>query len=149
MPFRVSVGPTALTINQGSTFMVTEYDGQIASDGELGVFASDTRFVSYYAISANGLPWERLNSCVTAYYAARIYLTNSELTTEDGPIAKGALGLVISRVAEEGIHEDLDITNYSLTAVRFNLEIVLRSDFADIFEVKAHKFVRRGHILTQ
>ncbi len=149
MPFRVSVGPPVLTINQGSTFMVTEQDGQIAADGELGVFANDTRFVSYYACFANGQPWERLNSSATAYYAARIYLTNPELTTEDGPIARGTLGLVISRIAGDGIHEDLDITNYGLKPVRFNLEIVLRSDFADIFEVKGHNFVRRGHIVTR
>jgi N-terminal domain of (some) glycogen debranching enzymes len=33
--------------------------------------------------------------------------------------------------------------------VTFNLEIALRSDFADIFEVKSHKFVRRGRIVTE
>lgn len=70
-------------------------------------------------------------------------------TWPDGTIAQGTLGFVISRVAESGIHEDLDITNYSLMPVRFNLEIALGSDFADIFEVKAHKLVRRGHIVTR
>jgi len=34
--------------------MVTDLDGQIAADSELGVFADDTRFVSYYSISADG-----------------------------------------------------------------------------------------------
>lgn len=148
MPFRVNVGPPVLTINQGSTFMVTQQDGQITADDELGVFADDTRFVSYYAIFANGEPWTRLNSSTTAYYTARIYLTNPEIETEDGTIAAGTLGFVLSRVAGDGIHEDLDITNYGLTPVKFNLEIVLRSDFADIFEVKAHHFVRRGNIAT-
>ncbi len=148
MPFRINVGPPILTINQGSRFMVTQQDGQITTDGELGVFADDTRFVSYYAIFANGEPWTRLNSSTTAYYASRIYLTNPALETEDGTIAAGTLGFVLSRVAGDGIHEDLDITNYGLTPVKFNLEIVLRSDFADIFEVKAHHFVRRGHIVT-
>ncbi len=148
MPFRVNVGPPVLTINQGSTFMVTEQDGQITTNGELGVFADDTRFVSYYAIFANGEPWTRLSSTTTAYYAARIYLTNPSIETEDGAIAAGTLGFVLSRVAGDGVHEDLDITNYGLTPVKFNLEIVLRSDFADIFEVKAHHFVRRGNIVT-
>src|SRR5262249_42110488 len=45
-----------------------------------------------------------------------------------------------------GIHEDLDVTNHGRGAVRFNLEIATRSDFADIFEVKSHQFVRRGRI---
>ena len=150
MPFRVSVGPPTLTINQGSTFMVTEQDGQITTDGELGVFANDTRFVSYYATFANGQSWERLNSSATAYYAVRIYLTNPKLITEDAQVPQGTLEFIINRVAlGEGIHEDLDITNYGLEPVRFNLEIALRSDFADIFEVKSHKLVRRGHIVSR
>lgn len=148
MPFRVSVGPPVLTINQGNTFMVTQPDGQIMADGELGVFAEDTRFVSYYAIFANGLPWTRLNSSTTSYATARVYLTNPEIETEDGTIAPGTVELVLNRVASNGIHEDIDITNYGLHPVKFNLEIVIRSDFADIFEVKAHRFVRRGNIIT-
>ena len=148
MSLQVDVGPAVLTINQGSTFMVTQQDGQISSEGEQGVFANDTRFVSYYAIVANGQPWSRLNSATTAYYSSRIYLTNSEIETEDGTIAPGTLALTINRVAGDGIHEDIDITNYGLNPVKFNLEIVLRSDFADIFEVKAHHFVRRGNIVT-
>ena len=46
------------------------------------------------------------------------------------------------------MHEDLDITNNSMKRVRFQLEIVLRSDFADIFEVKSGSIVRRGRITT-
>jgi hypothetical protein len=60
MSVEISVGPPVLTINQGSTFMVTELSGEIAANGEQGLFASDTRFVSYYAISANGEPWTRV-----------------------------------------------------------------------------------------
>jgi hypothetical protein len=32
--------------------------------------------------------------------------------------------------------------------VRFNLEIAIRADFADIFEVKSDGIVRRGRITT-
>ena len=35
------------------------------------------------------------------------------------------------------MHEDLDITNHGRKPVRFNLEIAIRSDFADVFEVKS------------
>src|SRR5207245_714097 len=78
--------------------------------------------------------------------AARIYLANAAFPTEEGDVPAGKLGLAISRAVGEGIHEDLDITNHGRGTVRFNLEIALRSDFADLFEVKSHKFVRRGHI---
>ncbi|HLF78049.1 MAG TPA: glycogen debranching N-terminal domain-containing protein [Dehalococcoidia bacterium] len=149
MPVEISVGPPALTINQGSQFMVTELDGQIASDSQEGLFADDTRFVSYYEISANGQRWERLTSATPTYYAARIYLRNQRFSTEDGLIEQGTLGLVVTRTVAHGVHEDLDITNFGRSLARFNLEIALRSDFADIFEVKSRAFVRRGHMVTR
>jgi glycogen debranching enzyme len=149
VPIEISVGQPALTINHGSTFMVTDLNGEIAAESEQGVFADDTRFVSFYAISADGQPWTRLTASATTYYAARIFLTNPRLVTESGEILGGTLGLTISRAVGEGIHEDLELTNYGLAPVRFNLEIALRSDFADLFEVKARQFVRRGHIGTE
>ena len=148
MPVEVSVGPPVLTINQGSTFMVTDLNGEIAAESEQGVFVGDTRYVSSYAIFANSQPWVRLTSSVTAYFAERVFLTNNTLATEEGEIDAGTVALTISRTAGEGIHEDLDVTNYGLIPAHFNLEIALRSDFADLFEVKAHRFVRRGRIRT-
>src|SRR5215471_3385572 len=94
MPVEIAVGPPVLSINNGATFMVTDQDGGIEADTEQGVFADDTRFVSYYAIFANGMPWQRLTSAVTAYYAARFYLTNPRLATEDGNVPAGTLSLV-------------------------------------------------------
>jgi len=149
MPVEISVGPPVLTINQGNTFMVTDLNGEIAADSELGVFADDTRFVSYYAIFANGYPWVRLTSATPMYYAARIYFTNPKVVTEQGDVSAGTLSLIISRTIGEGIHEDLDLTNYGSAPIQFNLEVALRSDFADLFEVKSHNFVRRGRIETE
>src|SRR5262249_11668588 len=40
------------------------------------------------------------------------------------------------------------ITNHGRKQVRFNLEIAIRSDFADVFEVKSNRIVRRGRIST-
>jgi hypothetical protein len=138
-----------VTINQGSTFMVTAQDGQIVADTDQGVFADDTRFVSYYALFANGESWQLLTSASVSYYAARFHLTNPPFETEDGPVAAGTLGLSVSRNVADGIHEDIDVTNHSPSSVRFNLEIALRSDFADLFEVKTRRFVRRGRITTE
>jgi hypothetical protein len=146
---RVTVGPPILTINHGSTFMVTDLDGQIEPNSFLGIFADDTRFLSYYACYADGNAWIRLRSTTTTYYAARFYLTNPTFETEEGTLDQGTLSLIVSRTVEQGIHEDLDLTNYGLKPVRFSLEIALRSDFADIFEVQARSFVRRGCLETR
>ena len=55
---------------------------------------------------------------------------------------------MIGRHIDGGLHEDIDITNNSQNPVRFNLEIAIRADFADIFEVKSDQIVRRGRITT-
>src|SRR2546422_3000897 len=149
MPVEIVVGPPLLSINHGATFMVTDLAGEIQPDTEQGVFADDTRYVSYYAISANGVPWQRLSSAVTAYYAARVYLINALFASEDGDVPAGTLSLVINRTIGDGIHEDLDVGNHGLAPVRFNLEIALRADFSDLFEVKLGHLVRRGRILTR
>lgn len=149
MAVKISVGPPVITIHDNSTFMVSDLSGEITGNGELGVFADDTRFVSHYAIFANGQSWLPLTSSATSATSARIHLANPLVPTEDGPIAPGSLALTITRIIDEGIHEDLDVANYSLAPVRFHLEIALRSDFADLFEVKRHAFTRRGHIHTE
>ncbi|HXC53054.1 MAG TPA: glycogen debranching N-terminal domain-containing protein [Candidatus Limnocylindrales bacterium] len=149
MPVEIVIGPPLLSINFGATFMVTDLGGEIQTSSEQGIFCGDTRFVSYYAISANGVPWQRLTSAATKYHATRIVLTNGHVATEDGGIPAGTLSLTISRGIGEGIHEDLDLINHGQATVRFNLEIAMRSDFADLFEVKTGELVRRGRIVTE
>src|SRR5262249_53331278 len=55
---------------------------------------------------------------------------------------------VLSRLISDGMHEDLDITNSSTRRVRFQFEIALRCDFADIFEEKSGDIVHRGRVTT-
>jgi hypothetical protein len=105
MSIDISVGPPVLTINHSSTFMVTDLSGAIAADSEQGVFANDTRFVSYYGIFANGEPWIRLASAATASHSARITLTNPMFATEEGKIPQGTLALTVSRAVSEGIQK--------------------------------------------
>ena len=148
MTLEISVGPPVLTINQGATFMVTDMKGEIPGQGEYGVFVNDTRVVSYYRLYANNVPWTWVTSSTTSYYAARIHLVNQAFSTENEDVPAGVLALTILRTVGAGIHEDLEIRNYSLRPVQFDFELSLRSDFADIFEVRWHNTVRRGAVIT-
>ena len=149
MSLEIKVGPPQLAIHHGNAVLVTQPDGQIAWPSPMGLYFFDTRMISAWSVSANGVEWDLLNSGTPAYYLARIYLTNRAIMTEGGTIVPRTLSLVINRQIDGGIHEDLDITNYGAKPVRFNLEIVLRSDFADIFEVKSEDIVRRGRITSE
>ena len=126
--FKVHVGPPQIAIHQGQTVLVSEPDGQINWPSEKGLYFRDTRIISNWAIYANGESWELLNGGPVSYYAARIFLTNRTILTEDGTILPRTLGLTISRSIGGGLHEDLDITNNSMKPVRFQLEIAFRCD---------------------
>src|SRR5262245_11326413 len=149
MAFKVQVGPSQIAIHQGQTVLCSEPNGQIRWPTEKGLYFRDTRMISSWEIYANGAAWELLNGGPISYYAARIFLTNKSIPTAGGTILPRTLGLTIGRSISGGLHEDLDLTNNSMKPVRFQLEIDIRCDFADIFEVKSGRIVRRGEITTQ
>src|ERR1044071_6859893 len=108
--------------------MATDQRGEIDTESEQGIFAGDTRFVSFYQLYLNQARWELLTSATTDYHTARLCLATPAIVTEDGEIAAGHVGLTVTRSVSDGVHEDLDVTNYSLGLVKFNLEVALRSD---------------------
>ena len=148
MPFKVQVGPHQVSIHHGQTVLVTEPDAQINSPSERGLYFFDTRVISSWRIYANGEHWDLLNGGAITPYASRTYLTNPKIPTANGIIPQRTLGLLIGRMINEGMHEDIDLTNNSMQRVNFQLEIAVRCDFADIFEVKSNDIVRRGQITT-
>ncbi len=148
MPFKVQVGPPQIAIHQGQTVLITGENGQITWPTDKGLYFRDTRLVSAWQIYANGDQWVLLNGGQIAYYASRVFLTNAPFLTQHGVVPANTLSLMISREIDGGVHEDLDITNHGSEPVLFNLEIALRCDFADVFEVKADKILRRGQIST-
>ncbi|MDB5396977.1 MAG: amylo-alpha,6-glucosidase [Rhodospirillales bacterium] len=148
MPFKVQVGPPQIAIHHDQTILISEEDGQVGWPSDKGLYFRDTRLISAWSIYTNGTPWMLLNGGAIAYYAARIFLTNREFLTQDGKVPARTLSLAVSREIDGGMHEDLDITNYGTTLVSFSLELSIRCDFADMFEVKSGEIVRRGKIET-
>jgi glycogen debranching enzyme len=146
MSLEIKVGPPQLAVHQGYCVMVSEPDGQILVEGDKGLYFLDTRLISSWAMFADGVPWTLLNGGALAACAARVYCTNPAIRTAAGTIPERTLGLVFGRHVDGGMHEDFDITNYGPKPVSFNLELAIRSDFADLFEVKTKSVTRRGSI---
>jgi len=149
MAYEIEVGPTQIALHQGYSVLVAAPDGQISSGSQAGLYFFDTRMISSWRIFANGEQWQLLNGSRISHYASRIFLINPRIVTQDGEIAPHTIALVLSRSISGGVHEDFDIVNYGNRSVRFNLEISVRSDFADLFEVKSGHMVRRGRIVSQ
>ncbi len=149
MSLEIKVGPPQLAIHHGHAVLLTGTDGQIRKPSHKGLYFYDTRVISTWTVYVNGVPWDLLNGGTTSSVNAAIYFANREFVTEAGPVAPHTIGLALKRHIGGGLHEDVDLINYGRAKVRFNLEIVVRSDFADIFEVKSGHLVRRGRITTK
>jgi hypothetical protein len=86
MAFKVQVGPPQIAIHQGQTVLVIEEDGQISWPSDKGLYFLDTRIISSWSI----------------YAAARIFLTNKSILTEEGTIPPRTL--TISRSISGGVY---------------------------------------------
>lgn len=148
MPTKVTVNSGQIAINDGSTFLVTATDGSIDENLPQGFFVRDTRLISYYEISLNRYRLLPLAASNITHHSALYQFTNPEMLTVNGTLPADSLIVTIRRDIVRGMHEDIDITNYHHKSVAFQLMLAVRSDFADIFEVKAKQIVIRGKTET-
>lgn len=151
---RVTVGPPTITINHDRQFVVAHPDGFIRPEDETGFFSHDTRFVSGYKVSLNGLAPVLLNGANVEHFSARHEFTSAMMPVSGGffgdpdevSLPAHSIGFRLDRTIREGVHEDYRLVNYASRAGRIVLEISIESDFADIFEVRDHRIVRRGDL---
>jgi glycogen debranching enzyme len=145
----VQVGPATITINRDDRVVVSQPDGRILGGPDDGFFARDTRLISGWALTINGRRPVLLNSAPIRFFSSRFEFTNDRLLDEAGVIERHSLAVRLDRTVAGGVHEDIDIVNYGRRPVRLTIEVVLASDFADIFDVKADAIVRRGSLNTR
>src|SRR5712692_10695046 len=155
---RGTIGPPTITINYDHEFLVCQADGTMLSTDDVGFFSRDTRLVSGYRLTLNRLAPILLDAAEVAHFSARhefitpamplgsVSGASAELT--DLVLPERAVGLRLDRTILEGIHEDYDLLSFAKTPVRLVLEVALESDFADIFDVRSHRLIRRGDLQT-
>ena len=140
----IRVGPPTLTIHADEQFLVCAPDATIAPQHQQGYFSSDTRIASRYQLTLADTPPTLLNSAVVAPFSARHEFANADMFTRRGRLAANQVHLRLDRTIHHGVHEDYDLTNYSPTVVEFDLQVRIEGDYADLFDVKAGRFARRG-----
>ena len=143
----VSVGAEVVSTHFDDEVVVCECSGEMSSTKEQGYFASDTRFVSGYRLKLGGERPILLNGAAAGHYSTRFEFTNPAFVGCDGhELPQHSLHLRLDRTVGPGIHEDYDLTNLGRDPVVFDLEVSIESDFADLFDVKDRRRVRRGSI---
>jgi glycogen debranching enzyme len=130
-----------ISVLEGNNFVVSDLGGDIdASPTEaLGLFAWDTRFLSRWLLTVDGLRPNVLSTDDLDYFYVQFFLVPGTGTiyvdADQSILRKRAIG--------NGFHEDLTILNHKDKPVDLKVRIEAAADFADLFEVK-DKLTKKG-----
>src|SRR5437867_2448549 len=135
-----------ISILEGNTFAVSDRRGNIdASPSEtLGLFHMDTRFLSRWRLTVNGVEPKVLSTDDIQYFQAVFFLVISTGTV----YVDSKLSVIRTRSVGGGFHEDLVLLNHGTEAVDLDIRIDAGSDFADLFEVK-DKLAKKGKAYSE
>lgn len=134
-----TAGPGAVTIVEGTSFCVSAENGDMVPELPHGAFFRDTRVVSRWSLLVDGSPVEPLSSMTPhPYRVVMVGRAGHVPGRADTP-------LIVERDRRVGVvlHEEITLRSYSREPMAFRIELVIESDFADIFEVKEGRAARR------
>lgn len=126
-------------VSRGGTVLAADRDGFLHDGIEHGFFVDQTRLISRYRCLIDGeppLPVALSNVAQHSWLGYYLVATpeqrdrHANLTTPEGA-AQDAVELRVSRVVGDGLHEDLDLANFTQQPVKLRLTLEIDADFAD------------------
>jgi glycogen debranching enzyme len=123
-----------VSILSGNAFVVSDARGDMDATplANHGLFANDTRFLSRWILTINGMRPAPLSKDESEYFKVQFFLA---LTT--GTIyVDSKLSVVRRRRIGRGFQEEVVLVNHDNASVELELRIEADADFADLFEVK-------------
>ena len=124
-----------LRILEGATFCICDEVGDLHHQGE-GLFSEDTRFLSRFRLTINGLRPLLLSSDKIEYFSAAFFMRNPLA----GGLQQDVLSIRRERFVGDGMQDSFAVQNQGMEAVEFDFELEVATDFADIFAVKDYDF---------
>jgi glycogen debranching enzyme len=141
---RIRARPQSVYISRNRSVFATGRDGFITGDADHGFFVHQTRLLSRYGYRINdAAPTPNVLSTVDHHSWLGYYLAESPASEAEEPdsgsgqvpaLSRRPLELKVSRFVDDGLHEDLDLTNYGTEAARFVFALDIDADFADLAE---------------
>jgi glycogen debranching enzyme len=131
-----------MVLKNGSHFLVLDEMAQVPSCNSLGYgyYRNDTRHLSQWEITLNGVPLSLLSSDLQKGYSGRFLYTNPQM---DG-IPQQKITVERQVVLDDLLWEHLTIENFGPEAYDIELEMKFHNDFADMFEVRGLNRNERG-----
>ena len=141
---RINPRPQTQHISQGRAVLATNSAGWIEGASTDGFFAHETRMLSRYLHLIDGKPPLKI-ACSPVeqhswlgYYGVTPPGLQWPKDTGSGamePVSEETIELRVSRTVGFGLHEDIDITDFTQTPSEFDFAIELDADFADQAEI--------------
>ncbi len=119
--------------------MVSDPLGDIPADNDegLGLYLSDTRFLSRYEFHVNRVKPVLLSASVDQSYVATFQLVNPVLPASNGErIPRQSISIRRSRFIYDGLHERVGVQNCASQPVEVECSFEFDADFKDIFDVR-------------
>ena len=132
-------------VGHGDTVLAMQRDGSIDGGADQGLFVRETRLLSLYRCTiGRRVPLPVVVSNVRqdswlGYYIVPVPGSEHDEQTIAQKAAQDTLELRVSRIVGEGMHEDLDVANYSQMPANFRLAFDIDADFADIEETPGER----------
>jgi glycogen debranching enzyme len=153
---RLRTRANTLYASQNRTVLATRRDGFINAEPDHGFFVQSTRLLSRYEYSLNGkAPFPNGLSNVEqhtwlGYYVAPAPEAVDNYGTQGpgGATAQHTIELRLSRFVSDGLHEDVDLTNFTQQSAELTLDLHVDADFADTAETKGQRF-QKGTVRQQ
>ena len=141
---RLRTRADTLYVSQNRTVFATRRDGFFEAEPDRGLFVQSTRLLSRYEYRLNGrAPEANALSNVEqhswlGYYAIPAPDAEDDYVTQGpgGALAQHTIELRLSRLVSDGVHEDVDVTNFTQRPATLTLDLHVDADFADIAETK-------------
>jgi len=148
VPDLIRIRPRAFTsyISRGRSVMATTLDGIVAGgEDDRGFFVCETRVLSLWRYRIDGQQPEptslssvQQHRWLGYYVMAAPGVTRPPRDQGSGRVPLSSqitLELRVTRVIDEGMHEDLDLRNFTMETSRFELAIEVAADFIDPGEI--------------
>src|SRR5215469_14176404 len=148
-----------LQVSRGRTVLVTDRDGVVRGQPSEGLFVHQARLLSRWEYHINGTsPVAVALSSVQQHSWLGYYILQAP-GVDAGPPDEGSGGMVamseqtlemkVSRFVGEGLHEDIELTNYALQPITLDLEVLFDADFASSTELRRGKRMQTGKLRGQ
>jgi len=140
------MGSNTVSILDGNTFVVSDQRGDIDATptDTTGLFSWDTRFLSRWLLTVDGVRPNSLSTDDLQYFSAQFFLVPGTGTV----YVDADLSIIRKRAVGNGFHEDLTILNHSDKSHNLEVHVEAGSDFADLFEVK-DALAKKGQFYTK